>query len=88
VYALVTEVDGGSGRGKYPKIEIGRNGGSDIHMPTKLLRVDDLNDYWHFNNVGKKKLAVSGDTIDLSVSLQSNATTYILTIYLFGYEFQ
>ena len=87
VYALVTEVDGGTGRAKYPNISIGRNGSTDLYMPTKLLRVDDLNDYYHFNTTAKKKLAVSGDTIDLSVSLQSNATKYTLTIYLFGYEF-
>jgi hypothetical protein len=86
-YALVTEIDGGSGRALFPDVSIGRNGSTDLFMPTKLLRLDELNDYYHFNTTAKKKLAVSGDTIDLSVSLQSNASTYILTIYLYGYEF-
>ena len=84
VYAVLTEIDGGSGSGLYPEIQIGLNGGSNLYVPTKLLQIDELNDFYQFNTTAKKKMAVSGDKIDLTVNETSNATTYLLTIYYIG----
>lgn len=87
VYGLLIEKDGGTGINAYPTVSIGNNASTDIHMPVRLNKLDTVDEYYHFNTTAVKKLARSSDTIDFTVNNASNATTYQLTIYLFGYEF-
>ena len=86
-YALLTDVSGGTGINKFPKVSIGTSGSNNINMPTRLKELDVLNEYYHFNTTAVKKLATATESVDFLVNLQSNAVTYTLTLYLFGYEF-
>lgn len=86
-YGLLKTVSGGSGIAKNPKVSIGVNGASDLYSNTRIVGVNSVNDYYHFNSSGNKRLADSTNTIDLLVNLQSNAIAYVLTIYIYGNEY-
>ena len=85
IYAVLTNVSGGTGLGKYPIMSAGiLPGYEDIYKETKMFRMDTADDLWHFNTSGKGRIVKTGETFYIDIKTPSNATAYQMTIYLYG----